>query len=990
MIAIMVANLPVGDRGNGGHGVRKIGMRMLGVTAALVVTIGAVSAGTVAGAEPLPGQVGESAAAGAAGTSSQVPFQVTYDGKSFAASLPPSSIATYTWTPGNSTVGVTETETSDGSLVKNVELARQPSLSFGTTSRSLPAVTVKPSIAMQKIAGFGGAMSQSSASLINNSPSEKTIMDALFGPAGAHFGIVRVPMGASDFVTGPIYQDGTSFSYDDNGGRADPALTRFSIGTRSATGAKAKACAPASSRGEYGTGDYADIIPALLCAKSLNASLNLLAVPWSAPGWMKIDDPTVPAHCKGSDDFLKNSDYAIYARYFLKFLQGYQSARLRVSEMSMQNEPENCSTTYPTMEMTPSDQATFAKDLHSELRSAQSDLTVTPAIMAYDHDYLDNPNPPWDAPANQVTGYPEAVISQSGGTRTSLGPVGLAGFHHYNGNLAQEEQALDREHDAYPNVPIWMTEATGTYGTSTQAQNFAWEGQHDLMEPLQNWTSASLYLNLVLNPSGGPHDGGCGDGSDPCRGMVTLNANGAYSLNEDYYDWAQFSKFIQPGATHICSDIIDLSASAVHACTSAGSSWIPTGGDNLIDTVAFRNPNGSIVLVAMNTTPDLPSPAGTWTAAKAPLPSGAATDPQGTVLGLSCPSATMCIAAGDYDDTSRHTLGMLLAWASGKWTASRAPLPANAAASRVGEVSAVSCPSTTRCTAAGLYSDSSGSFDGMLLTWASGKWTASRAPLPANAAASPAEWVSAVSCPSTTRCTAAGSYNDTSGFPQGLLLTWSGAKWAASEIPLPANAASGSDAQLWGVTCPSIAWCTATGFYVSTSGYPQGLLLTWSGGKWAASQAPLPTGATNGPDTDVYAVSCPSTTRCTAVGAYTGPSGDERPLLLTWSARKWTAAEAPLPANAVSSPGAGISTVSCPSTTQCIAAGGYTTAGGPAGLLLTFSAGKWIASQAPLPAGGFDSGVIAVSCASRTQCTAGGNYLDASGNWQALLLTGPG
>jgi O-glycosyl hydrolase len=530
-------------------------------------------------------------------------FQVTYKGKSFSTSLPPSSIATYTWTPGSDTVSVTETGTSGGSLVKNVELARQPSLSFGTASGSLPTVTVDPSVSMQKIAGFGGAMTQSSASLINNSTSENKIMGALFGPTGADFNIIRVPMGASDFVTGPIYQDDTSFSYDDNDGKADTALANFSIGSQSAAGAKAKVCAHAAFPGEYGAGDYSDTIPALLCAKSFNQSLNLLAVPWSAPGWMKIDDSTVPGRCAGRDDFLRNSDYGTYASYFVKFLEAYRLAGLTVSEISMQNEPENCKTTYPTMEMKPSDQATFAMDLYSKLHKSSGSLSAIPTIMAYDHNYLDNPNPPWNAPADQVTGYPEAVISQSGGTSTRVGPVGLVGFHDYTPRLDQEEQAFDKEHDANPKVPIWMTEATGTYGTSTQAQNLVWEGQHDLMEPLQNWVSASLYLNLVLNSSGGPHDGGCGD----CRGMVTLNPDGTYSLNEDYYDWAQFSKFIQPGATHICADVIDLSTvstGSVHRCTSTSSAWIPTNSDDLIDTVAFSNPNGSIVLVAMNTTRD--------------------------------------------------------------------------------------------------------------------------------------------------------------------------------------------------------------------------------------------------------------------------------------------------------------------------------------------------------------------------------------------------
>ena len=266
-------------------------------------------------------------------------------------------------------------------------------------------------------------------------------------------------------------------------------------------------------------------------------------------------------------------------------------------------------------------------------------LTTIPKIMAYDHNYTD----PWSSPAGQVTGYPEAVINQSGGgcssATSSSGPVSMIGFHHYQSTLSQEQEALDGqapsspvgEHTAYPCIPIWATEATGTYGSSTIDQNLVWEGQHDLMEPLQNWASASLYLNLALDAAGGPHDGGCGStGSDPaaCRGMITLTSSGPPILHEDYYDWAQFSKFIHPGATHVCSDTITL-PSTVNTCTTANPS-APTDESNMIDTVAFQNLDGSIVLVAMNTTPDPVGPYESAVEADHPISYWPLTDPAGT------------------------------------------------------------------------------------------------------------------------------------------------------------------------------------------------------------------------------------------------------------------------------------------------------------------------------------------------------------------------
>ena len=330
-------------------------------------------------------------------------FQVTYDGQSFPYSLPPSSMATFTINPGSNSVSVTETDTANGKLVKGMKLEPQPSVPLGTSSGSSPNINVDSSkpMQMQSISGFGGAMTESAAELINNSPSEKVVMNKLFSASGANFNIVRVPMGASDFVTGPIYQNDTSFSYDDNLGRhnkskPDPTLANFSIGTQSTKGYEAQPCVPATTPDEYGTGDYADTIPALRCAQSMSSNLNLLAAPWSAPGWMKMADNTVASSCTGSNDFLNPSDYSIYADYFLKFLQAYQLADLPVSEISMQNEPENCKMNYPTMEMNASSQATsneatFAQDLYGTVHAPALGLSTIPTIMAYDHDYLD----PW-------------------------------------------------------------------------------------------------------------------------------------------------------------------------------------------------------------------------------------------------------------------------------------------------------------------------------------------------------------------------------------------------------------------------------------------------------------------------------------------------------------------------------------------------------------------------------------------------------------------
>lgn len=122
--------------------------------------------------------------------------------------------------------------------------------------------------------------------------------------------------------------------------------------------------------------------------------------------------------------------------------------------------------------------------------------------------------------------------------------------------------------------------------------------------------------------------------------------------------------------------------------------------------------------------------------------------------------------------------GLLFNEASGTWSAGvQATLPANAGMDQVGVYlglghGPVSCASMGNCTAAGTYPETSGTVQGLLLTETSGTWSPGvQTTLPANASANQGVDLSSVSCPSAGSCTAVGVYRDTAGSLQGLLLT---------------------------------------------------------------------------------------------------------------------------------------------------------------------------------------------------------------------------
>jgi hypothetical protein len=281
------------------------------------------------------------------------------------------------------------------------------------------------------------------------------------------------------------------------------------------------------------------------------------------------------------------------------------------------------------------------------------------------------------------------------------------------------------------------------------------------------------------------------------------------------------------------------------------------------------------------------------------------------------------VAVGSYqyaDGSVSYPLGLLITGTGTSWTATEAPLPANAnttPGSAYVTLSSVSCASADNCIAVGEYADSSGHHDGLLLTFSGTSWTATEAPLPAGADADPMVSLSSVACPSTAACVAVGQYSDSSGDPQGLLLSGSGTSWTATEAPLPAGSAGGN---LTAVTCSSPAQCVAVGSYSSGLG----LLLSGSGTSWTASEAPLPADASATPEVQLTAIACTSASACVVSGNYLNSSGAQQ-VVETGSGTNWTATEVPPPSGGAFVDQTGTTPVACPATNMCVAVGDYFT-----------------------------------------------------------------
>ena len=391
-----------------------------------------------------------------------------------------------------------------------------------------------------------------------------------------------------------------------------------------------------------------------------------------------------------------------------------------------------------------------------------------------------------------------------------------------------------------------------------------------------------------------------------------------------------------------------------------------------------------------------------WTAVEGGIPANASSNPYSSAgTGVSCPTASSCTAVGIYNlltGTSVSSTAELLTQSGGAWTATQAPLPPNAQTPASGVYSdaglnGISCSSSSSCVADGTYVDTTGNSQGMLLTLAGGSWTAAEAPLPADASTSnPGVSLNGISCASASACIAVGTYNDSANKAHALLLTLNGGSWTAAAAPMPANSPN-NQGDLFGISCSSPSACVAVGNYSDSAGHSQGALLTLAGTAWTAAEAPLPADAAANPFTALSAVSCSSAATCVAAGDYYGPSSSGASgLLLTLSNGSWTAVTAPLPSGTSGTPAVRLSGVSCPTSSACVAGGYYSpNVNVDHGELLTLSNGSWSAISAPAPANAgatIISRGFAVSCPSTSKCTATGQYSGDDGN-ETLFLTGP-
>ena len=468
----------------------------------------------------------------AAGLAVAVALPVTASAAPVGRAPVPAAVSS-TQSPGTAQVWATTTDGASRLTLRGTSSARTAS-----SSSTAATLTLDTGVTGQSVTGFGAALTHSSAELLMALPAaeRQRVLVELFDPAGpVRLSVLRVPLGASDFVVG------SPFTYDDTpGNKPDWSLSRFSTAK-----------------------DTKALRPVLQQIKRIAPDLVVVASPWSAPAWLKAS-----GSLKGGRLRADTRAVPTYAEYLVRALRDFRAAGVPIDVLTVQNEPQTRSfADYPRMDMPAAQQVAVINALVPRLEAAE--LRVR--ILGFDHNWVQHPGDVASVPAggDAEDDYALRVLRSSAGAS-----VAGTAFHCYYGDASAQEPV----HAAFPDKEIWVTECSGSHGpTDTPSRYFAdtlaWQSKNLMIASLRHWATSVMTWNLALDPSGGPHSGGC----TTCTGVVTVD-NGRVTPNAEYYVLAHASRFLPPGSVRVASTM------------SAGA----------LTHVAFRAPDGTIAVLVQH------------------------------------------------------------------------------------------------------------------------------------------------------------------------------------------------------------------------------------------------------------------------------------------------------------------------------------------------------------------------------------------------------
>ena len=352
-------------------------------------------------------------------------------------------------------------------------------------------INIYPEFKYQKILGFGGAFTETSAynfSLLSPDLQQK-LAEALFGKSGIGFNFCRTHINSSDFGL-------DEYTYVEEN---DVDLKTFNIER-----------------------ERMYVLPMIKAARKVNPDLWLFASPWSPPAWMK-DNKSVIQGGRLLDEL-----YPTWAKYFALYLEEFKKEGIDFYAVSIQNEPKAVQT-WESCIWTGKEEGDFAAN-HLRPTLDKQGFADT-KIMIWDHN------------KERVMERARESMSVPGAEKAIWG----IGFHWYSGDHFDN---LRMAYELYPDKPLISTEFC--VGGAMKSEDSDWGNvekyAHEMIGNFNNFMAASIEWNLVVDLKGGPYH----NRDRGVKAPIFVDENQKdFMFGPNYYTVGHFSKFIKRNAVRI-------------------------------------------------------------------------------------------------------------------------------------------------------------------------------------------------------------------------------------------------------------------------------------------------------------------------------------------------------------------------------------------------------------------------------------------------------
>ena len=295
-------------------------------------------------------------------------------------------------------------------------------------------------------------------------------------------------------------------------------------------------------------------IPYIREAMKYQPELMLFGSPWSPPTWMKTKKVYNYGRIRMEDAVLR-----AYAQYFVRFVEEYKKEGIKISQMHVQNEPM-ADQKFPSCLWYGEDMLVFVRDYLGpafEKSGLDTQLWLGTINGPFNDFMMDNSDAGFGEFYDQ---FANTILSDEK-ARSYLTGVGL----QWGG-----KHVIQQIRESYPELHYMQTESECGDGRNRWVHaeyifNQMWIYFHNGIERYTYW-------NMAL-PEGGISTWGWRQNS-----LITVNEEtGKMTWQPEYYLMKHLSHFVQPGARVL----------------GVKGRWSS-------NTIAFRNPDGKIILLVGN------------------------------------------------------------------------------------------------------------------------------------------------------------------------------------------------------------------------------------------------------------------------------------------------------------------------------------------------------------------------------------------------------